>query len=333
MAAALKHLFDKRNMALARARLKAWWDGEDFDEEAALAAFEAAAAGHANDADPGEELFDETSDPIPPRLLALTKLWGEGRLRPGDDTADALEPARLGVAPEGVIAVSGAGLAGPLLALARAHPGKIDAFEWREETVDQERAGIRKAKLEDRITVTRIDLEAHVWPADSYDGVWSIDDFAYASYPPHLAHQFSKMLKTGACAVVESYVGLPIPEFASAFASSFAEPQIRAHGDMLQFFADAGLLLEQDEDLTEEFLDLARQGFKRLEQVLADAAALDVTTARELAWEAEAWRLRLRLLAQRRLERRRFVLRKVPADQLPPPAQDEEAAKTNAPEF
>jgi hypothetical protein len=46
---------------------------------------------------------------------------------------------------------------------------------------------------------------------------------------------------------------------------------------------------------------------------------LEPAAARELAWEAEAWRMRLKLLAQRRLERRRFVLRK-PQD-----------AKANAP--
>ena len=34
---------DKRNVALAKARLRAWWEGADFDEAGALAAIEAAA--------------------------------------------------------------------------------------------------------------------------------------------------------------------------------------------------------------------------------------------------------------------------------------------------
>lgn len=308
--------------------MRAWWDGEEFDAETAAASIEANIGEAANDSGAALEdaLFDEPVHEPPARLLALMRLWGPDRLRPGDDAADALEIPRLGLAPDALLAVSGAGLAAPLIAVAGAHPGKIEAFEWREESIETLRAGVKKAKLDERISVIRVDLEAHVWPANTYDGVWSVDDFAYVGYAPHLAQQIAKMLKPGACAVVECYAGLPSDELATAFASSFAEPQIRAHGDLLQTFTDVGLVVEQDEDLTEEFLDFARQGFVRLTQVLADPASLDVSAARELAWEAEAWRTRLKLLAQRRLERRRFTLRKASGD-----APAEEAAPADAP--
>lgn len=179
------------------------------------------------------------------------------------------------------------------------------------------------------MAVSRIDLEAHVFAPASFDGLLSTDDFAYCGYPPHLASQIMKSLKPGACAVVECYVGFKAEELATAFASSFAEPQIRAHGDLLQFFTDAGLALEADEDLTDEFLDTARQAFKALGAKLAEAGAVEPAQARELAWESEAWRMRLKLLAQRRLERRRFVLRR-PVDGAAEtaPVQDENA---NAP--
>lgn len=315
MAVALKALFDKRRLALTRARLRAWWEGAEFDEETAIRTIDAERAAAANDdsADAADALFDEPPYEVPPRLAALGKLWGAGRIRPGDDTADALEPARIGLAPDGVLGLWGPGLAGPVIAVAAKHAGKIEVSEWREETIDMLKHGVAKANLSERISVTRVDLDAHVWPLAHYDGILSIDDFAYCGYPPHLAQQIMKSLKPGACAVVESYVGLPSPDLATAFASSFAEPQIRAHGDVLQFFKDVGLVLEADEDLTEEFLDHARTGFLALGQILADPGALDVSGARELAWEAEAWRMRLRLLAQRRLERRRFTVRK-PAD-------------------
>src|SRR5437868_6545809 len=105
MAAALKALFDKRRMALTKARLRAWWDGDDFDEEAAIASIDAAvASGDADDA-----LFDAPEIEIPARLTALGRLWGEGRIRPGDDTLEVLEPARIGLAPDGVFAVLGPG--------------------------------------------------------------------------------------------------------------------------------------------------------------------------------------------------------------------------------
>lgn len=321
--AGLNALFDKRRLALTRARFRAWWEGDAFDETAAIAEIETAIANDVS-GDADDELFDAPEYEPPPRLVALSVLWGENRIRPGDSTADKLEPARIGLAPDGVLAVLGPGHVGPLTAVAGAHPGPIEVFEWREETFDALNAGIAKAKLDKRVSATRIDLEAHVFTPNHFDGLLSIDDFAYCSYPPHLAQQMMKCLKPGACAVVECYVGFRAAELATAFASSFAEPHIRAHGDLLQFFTDTGLQLESDEDLTEEFLDTARQSFKSLGEKLTDAAALDVTTARELAWEAEAWRMRMRLLAQRRLERRRFILRK-PVEGDAPGAQAENA--------
>jgi|CXWL01.1.fsa_nt_gi hypothetical protein len=335
MAAGLNALFDKRRLALTRARLRAWWEGVDFDEAGALAALDAETANSNEPGGADDALFDEPEFELPARLTALSLIWGQGRVRPGDDAVDGLELARIGIAPDGALAFLGPGLAAPVIALAAVHPGKIDVFEWREETIDALRHGVRKAKLEDRVNVTRIDLEAHVWQAAQYDGLLSVDDFAYVGFPPHLAHQLIKCLKPGACAVVEAYVGLRSPDLATAFASSFAEPQIRAHGDVLQYLTDVGFALEGDEDLTEEFLDLARQGFKRLAEALALAAKLDVATARELAWEAEAWRMRLKLLAQRRLERRRLILRR-PAEGpdaiVPPTAEPVQAENANTPE-
>lgn len=308
--AAINALFNKRRLALTRAKLRAWWEGEEFDEAKAVAEIEAKLAQQEPANDTESELFDEPAYELPARLRALAVLWGEDRVRPGDATADKLEPARIGLAPDGVLAVLGPGLAGPMMAVATAHPGKIEVFEWREETFDALKHGLKTAKLDERVSATRIDLEAYVFTAGAYDGLLSIDDFAYCSYPPHLAQQIMKCLKPGACAVVESYVGLKTPELATAFASSFAEPQIRAHGDLLQMFADTGLVLEQDEDMTDDFLSTARAAFKHLGERLAAAGGLEPGVARELAWEAEAWRVRLRLLATRRLERRRFVLRR-----------------------
>jgi SAM-dependent methyltransferase len=290
--AALNALFDKRKLALTRAKLRAWWEGEAFDEAAAKAAIEAELANAANENDAAEdELFDAPQYELAPRLKALAMIWGEGRVRPGDPTGEKLEPARLGLSEDSLLAFFGPGLEAPVRAVAEAHAGKID----------------------ERVTAARIDLEACTFTPAHYDGVLSVDDFAYCAYPPRLAQQIMKALKPGGCAVVECYVGVKSEAFATAFASAFAEPHVRAHGDLLQFFADTGLLLEADEDLTEEFLATSRGAFKALGQRLTEAGSLEPAVARELAWESEAWRMRLKLLAQRRLERRRFILRR-PAD-------------------
>jgi hypothetical protein len=326
-AAAAKPLFDKRKMALAKARFRAWWEGEHFDEDAALAAIEADHVAANENIDQGaleDELFEFD---MPPRLAALQVLWGEGRIRPGEESADGLQIARLGLEADGVLALFGPGLLAPLAAIAAKHPGRIEIYEWREETIAALRHQVKEAKLNDRVTVTLIDLESHALSPAAFDGLFSTDDFAYASYQPHLAQQVMKGLKPGACAVIEAYVGFKAAEFATAFASCFAEPQIRPHGDLLKVLTDTGLIVEGDEDITDEFLALARTSFLGLGQKLADATKLSVAAARELAWEAEAWKTRLRLLAQLRLQRRRIVVRKPAEEALPAPAVEEAVAE------
>ena len=191
MALALKGLFDKRKVALARARFHAWWEGETFDEAAAQAATEAAANDDSKveTGSTEDELFDALPFDMPARLSALAAIWGEGRVRPGDDASEKLEPACVGIAPEGVLAVLGPGLEAPLAAFAGAHPGKIEAFEWRDEAFEALKHGLAKAKLDERIGLARIDLEAHVFPMAFYDGLISLDDFAYCGHPPFLALQ------------------------------------------------------------------------------------------------------------------------------------------------
>ncbi|MBN8608808.1 MAG: hypothetical protein J0L81_17965 [Caulobacterales bacterium] len=307
--AALKALFDKKQLALTRARLRAWWDGEELDEAGVLAQLEAEAANDAEAPIEGADdaLFDYD---LPPRLAALGVMWGEGRIRPGDASADILGLGQIAVPADGVLAVLGAGLIAPVEAIAARHPGRIDVFEWREETLDALKHAVSTGALQERVQVARIDLESHVFQPNHYAGLISVDDFAYCGHGPRLAQQIMKCLRPGAAASVESYMGFKCGELATAFASSFAEPQIRPHGDVLQYLTDSGLALEGDEDVSEAFLAMARGSFLQLGEKLAEAAKLDVATARELAWEAEAWKMRLRLLAQRRLERRRLLLRK-----------------------
>ena len=101
MALAIKTLFDKRKRAIRRAKFHAWWNGEEFNEETAIAEIEAKfAAAAANDAGAEAELFDEPEYELPPRLSALATLWGDGRVRPGEATAACvLSPLRPGIVP------------------------------------------------------------------------------------------------------------------------------------------------------------------------------------------------------------------------------------------
>ena len=68
--------------------------------------------------------------------------------------------------------------------MAAAHPGKIEVFEWRDKSFEALKHGVAKANLVERVSVARIDLEAHVWTPASYDGLFSVDNFPIADTRP-----------------------------------------------------------------------------------------------------------------------------------------------------
>lgn len=289
-------LLDKRARALAAARFKAWWDGKAFDAEAF------AADAPANDRDRGAD--DVLFDPAPDhRLQALQLVWGDARLAPGDETIEELASARLATAEGGLLAVSGIGLAGPLKAIAAGHQGKLVVLEWRAETRAALAAGIKAAGLDARCTLTPFDLETGHLGDESCDALLSVDDFTYCENPARLALQFARGLKAGCGGLIEAYAGAPGADLAPAFASAFAQPQVQSAAKIGELLFEAGLRIEEEEDLTDLHIEWARAGFQRLKTSL-ESATLAPRGLQELAWEMETWRARLRLLSSRRMERR-----------------------------
>lgn len=303
---------DSRGVALAQARFRAWWEGADFDPAAAGAAVDARlAAAAANDAGAAEaELFTLQPPPVDLRLEALQRIWGEGRISPGDPSVEATFPTRLELSTTATLAVFGPGLSGPVQALAQKHLGAINIFEWREETRAHLTFGVAKAQLDKRATISAIDLETFTAPPGSFEGLISCDDFTYADNGARLAQQIAKALKPKASAVIETYAALPGGDLSPAFATAFSEPHLRASGDIETLLKETGLTIVAHEDVTDEHLASARAGFKRLADALAEGPPLAPGAGRELAWEAEAWRVRMKLLATRRLERRRLVVQR-----------------------
>jgi SAM-dependent methyltransferase len=287
-------LFDKRARALTAARFKAWWDGKAFNAEAF------AADAPANDRGADDVLFDPTPDH---RQQALQLVWGDARLAPGDETVEELAAARLALVEGGMLAVSGIGLAGPLKAMAAGHQGEFVVLEWRAETRAALAAGIKAAGLDARCTLTPFDLETGHLGDESFDALLSVDDFTYCENPARLALQFARGLKAGCSGLIEAYAGAPGNDLAPAFASAFAQPQVQPAAKIGELLFEAGLRIEEEEDLTELHIEWARAGFQRLKTNL-DGATLAPRGLQELAWEMQTWRERLRLLSSRRMERR-----------------------------
>ena len=146
--------FDKRGVAMAKARFNAWWLGADFDPTAAEAEIDAKlAADAANDPVAEGELFKLDMPPFDLRLDALQRIWGEGRVFPGDAGVEATLPTRLGLSTTASLAVFGPGLVGPLQAFATTHLGEMKVYEWREEANALLRYGVAKAGLDKRVSV------------------------------------------------------------------------------------------------------------------------------------------------------------------------------------
>jgi len=295
---------DPRGVALARARFRAWWEGAAFDEAAAQDAIAMAA----NDRGLEAELFAEAPEPDDPRLDALQRLWGGGRLMPGDDTAESAMPTALGLSATATLGIFGPGLMAPAAAMATTHLGPIRAFEWREEALGALRRGLGRGGLTARTELAGIDLETFTAPADALDGLVSLDDFSHADNAARLAQQLARGLKPKAMALIACYCGDPGADLAGAFASAFCEPQIRPADTLAALLEEAGLRVEANDDHSDAHLALARAGFRRLGEVLGKDGPPAPATGRELTWEIQAWRVRVALLAARRLQRRQFTV-------------------------
>ncbi len=307
-----------QKLALAGAKFRAWWDGVEFDEAAALAALaqvvepdasggERRAAAEASKTEQSktdearavaDELFDAEPDP---RLYALQMIWGEGRVGPPTDEGELI--AKLAMPEDGALAVLGPGLSGPIVTLnAGARP--LHVFEWRAETRETLAQTLGDVKVEP------FDLDVSPLAPDAYVGLISFDDFTYAGHAPHLAQVCARAVKPGCTALVECYVGPPGPDLSQAFASAFAEPQVRIRTDLVHALTEAGFDVIHEDDLTAAHVTAARAAFESLSAKMAAGPKLAPSAARELAWESETWRVRLKMLLRRRLERRRFILRR-----------------------
>lgn len=292
-ASPIAKILDPQARRLARARFAAWWNGAEFDAEAAQAAIAA-------EAEAAESLLFET--PPDPRLDALARFWGAHRLMPGSAEEEAAIPGLLELNATGLLLVLGPGGRGPVEALASTHPGDIEVCEWREEARATLGAALKGLGLS-RVGMRSFDLETGSFPPESLEGLVSFDDFSHCANAPRLALQIAKGLKPGGRALVACYTGL---SEGPAFAASFAEPQVLPAKALREAMFEAGLRIEADDDVTDAHIALARDGFKAL------AGGLETNpptpeALREIGWEARAWAARLKLLADRRLERRRFL--------------------------
>lgn len=318
-------------LAQMRERLHAWWEGVDLPPEPLTAAPMLVLTETEAEAPPPPEddlPFDFGVQPVMPlnaRLSALRHLWGSWRVSPPEEGLVRGIVAGLKMPPRDPVCILGPGGLQPVLEMAKVHSGPVQALEWREEAFAPLQS--TAASLKDyELAVGPMSLDGRGLQR-GFSGIVSLEELAFAPDVERFIGSVMGALKGEGRAVLETYCTLdPLQDCSSAFATAFAPPHLRTREAIRLALALAGGVIEAESDRTEEHVHAARAAFRRFSQSLQEQSNEQLPTgaSRELAWEAEAWRLRLMLLSAGKLQRVRFVIRKrKPKGFLAPPKKKE----------
>ena len=331
MVTAVKQQMAGSRLAQMRERFHAWWEGAELPPEPLTLAPTLVSnpageeAGETPDQSEAQQDFDvEPLMPLSPRLAALRRLWGAWRISPPEDGLARGLMAGLKLPPRDPCCFLGPGGLQPVLEIARAHSGPVEALEWREEAFAPLQT--TAASITDQtILVGPFSLDGRGLRR-GFAGIVSLEELAFAPDAERFIASIMGALKGEGRAVIETYCIVdPLQDYSSAFSTSFATPHLRTREAIRLALALAGSVIENETDRTAEHIHAARAAFRRFSQSLHEQAdALPPGASRELAWEAEAWRLRLMLLSAGKLQRIRFVIRKRrPKGFLAPPKKKE----------
>jgi hypothetical protein len=297
------------------AKFGAWWDGRDFvpeppaEEGAEAASAEPSVVVPVKAPAPRDDvlddaLFDEAPkaarpvvDGQTPRLRAIESIWGEGAFGPVPHTLysamveaahDAGTPGRVGMI----------GGDGNLFGVIRKTFGSAPVVsEWRSGCLDRMRAISGSSDM----TFAPVD-RSNAFEPGSLGALISQDCFAYSDHKAGLVTRANRALADGGRWVFTETVKRTKKTPGEAFASAWSEPLLAAEGEIEELMGFAGLKISIREDVTHEVLEAAREAFKRLPVLLEEAAAIGLDGRdgalylRELSWELQSWRARMRAL-------------------------------------
>lgn len=335
MLAQVKKLMAPEGRAELTARFGAWWDGRDYvpgEREAPADEGEASprSAKRIESPEAGSDetidsaLFDnEPSSPeaglaLPsgqtPRLRALEMLWGEAAFAPmSEDLQVGLIDAAFqagAVGRIGLLGVDGA-LVQAIRELSDAAPA---VSEWRSGCLDRMKAIAGEASLQ----LSPVD-RTNAFDLGSLRAVISQDCFAYSDHKAGLVARVHRALADNGRWVFVETVKRTKKTPAEAFASAWSEPLLAAEGEIEDLMGFAGFRVIVREDVTHLTLEAARDAFRKLPVLLEEAAAIGregregALFLRELSWEIQSWRSRMRALEGGALGVIKWVVEKTPS--------------------
>lgn len=279
----------KPKLRLAGKRLRAWWEGAEFDADAARAAIEEQAAAEAREAEaaaeekpekpkkarkekppkppkekkakekkPAKEAKAAPEKPrprqvIPDHYLTAQRIWGEGWVEPGSGEWVTGLARRLQVEASAHVLVLGAGFGGPPAELAAAYDWLADGYS----DIEQPRRG-RAPKSYDALIPTETD-----WA----DAVISLFDLHRAPDFEARIQTIAQALKPGARAAIVDFVAShPDTLLETCFPAPWSgSPQRALHYEWT--CSKAGLRIVKMSDETETYQRLIAAGWEKWKEV------------------------------------------------------------------
>ena len=293
-----------------RSRLQSWWNGNK--------APPTAVAPMARPARAVERRIRLNRDNLPAQVFAAQCLWGEGFLKPGDGDAMIALVTPLRLVPRLEVLELGAGLGGAARAVVAAFQVSVTALEESRELVE---AGERLAARDGQAHLAVLlpfDPELVELPERKYDRVICRELMSNLVPKARLLRQIMQTLHGDGELLISDFVVSDACENAIPTGCGLRHPWTAAA--MVQLQKENGYEIRSVDDMTDWYLQLVREGFRRIEQAMPPFAeagpeeALVLRTA--LTRELELWTRRVALLQDGQLRLYRFHAQKIPSGKL-----------------
>lgn len=282
-----------------KARFNAWWNGQDFDSKAYKADIEAEKNKAAEESALKPLEGGKKVSKAPPRISGLEAIWGRGRYMPGDGQMDQALTDGLGRVRGriGKVAVVGADVISAD-SIAEALGEAVHLVDWRSECMK------RSKELTYNAVVEHCDLDRpHCFEDGEYKAILSVDAMTYVDHKAGLAARMYRALRDGGRWTLLEYTAEPNFTPKASFASAWAEPQLMSDDGLRDCLETTGFTVVSSTDAREHLQRAAQAAFSRLGVFLEDVVHSGAVEGRdgalmlqELAWEAAAWRARLKAL-------------------------------------
>ena len=312
-------LVDPRRRAYALMQFKAWWEGEEFDPDAANAEL------NLRFGDKPTEYKDVESDEAPakernidiwkPKLQSMHNrlqvselLWGPGYVGPGDKDWHEQLGQTLNVNSENSLAIIGGGLAGPAREISEDTGVWTTVFERISDVAEAARKQNEGTPAGKKITVESFDPLTIDLPQEKFHGLITL-------FEAHRIPDKAALIAAGAASIqskapfllIDYVLGSGEPNVKETFMGYWGPTELWTEDQYKEEMENNDIDVRVNEDITEPVLGYIGKAWADWEEVIKKIETFDVdeeergALIRILGEEAEMWTARQTALKERSL--------------------------------